>query len=86
MFVNAKKQKNRIPTIAEGIAILKDFDKTIKTAKPANIQNIAVLVPDANMLLITRTPITKKKILSILILEVIPKTRNATAAAAALQP
>ena len=86
MFVNAKKQKNRNPTIAHGMAILKDFDKTMKTAKPANIQNIAVLVPDANMLLITSIPTIIKNILFFLILEVMPKTRKATAAAAALQP
>ena len=47
---------------------------------------IAVLVPDWNIPHNTTTPVKKKKILSNFILDVMPKTRNATADALALHP
>ena len=43
---------------------------------------MAVRVPEANMLLITKTPIIRNSHLSFLIFVVIPKMRNATAEAA----
>lgn len=81
-----KNKKKSPPIIAAGIAILNDFDSTTKTAIPAKKQKIAVLVPEANMLFNTSKLTTMKKIFSFLTLDVIPKTRKATAAAAALHP
>jgi hypothetical protein len=86
ILVKAKKQKKRTPTIADGTPILTDFDKTMKTANPANIQKMAVLVPDANILMITSMPMIIKNNLSVLILVVSPIIIKATAAAAALHP
>jgi hypothetical protein len=86
MLVKAKKQKNKKPAIAKGMAILIDFESTIYTANPANIQKIAVRVPDANILLMTIIPIIMKSHLYFFNFEVIPIIRKATDAAAALQP
>ena len=74
------------PTIALGTIIFIDFDKTRKTAKPPIIQNIAVRVPDWNIPHTTAIDTKMKKILSFVILDMIPNIRNATAAAAAWQP
>ena len=72
--------------MAAGIIILMDFDNTRYSAKPANKQKIPVRVPEANMLLTTNIPTKRKNNLSKLRFEVMPKMRNATPAAAALQP
>jgi hypothetical protein len=86
ILVNARNTNARHPTIAAGIAILNDFDNNVYTANPPNMHNIDVLVPDANILIITNAAIIKNTHLSFFILDVIPKMINATDAAAALQP
>ena len=58
--IKAKKAK----TMVNGTAIFKDFDKNTYTIRPAIIQNIAVLVPEANIPHITAIAIEKKKILT----------------------
>ena len=72
--------------MALGTNILVDFAKNKKTTKPAINVIIAVLVPDWNIPQMTATAVIKKKILSILNFDVIPKIRKATADALALQP
>ena len=73
-------------TIEKGTAILIDFDKKMYTKKPAATQNIAVLVPEANIPQKTKMPVVIKKIRSNLILDVIPNNIKATVVAAALHP
>ena len=65
--------------MALGTRILTDLDKNKKTTNPAINVTIAVLVPDWNIPQITAAAVKKKNILSYLILDVIPKIRNATA-------
>ena len=79
------KKKNP-PIIIVGTAILNDFESTINTAKPPAIQNIAVRVPDANILLTTNNAMIMKNHLFFFIFVVMPKMRNAIAEAAALHP
>ena len=66
--------------------ILNDLAKTRKTINPAINVKIAVLVPDWNIPQVTAANVSKKKILSFFIFDVIPKIKNATADALALHP
>ena len=75
----AKKKPN-------GIAIFTDFDKMMKTKRPAAMQKIAVRVPDWNMPQITQILMNRKKNFSHLILLVIANIMNATDEDAALHP
>ena len=79
----AIKKANRIPN---GIAILKDLDKTIYTMNPAAKQKIAVRVPDWNIPQITHIPMIRKNNRSHLILLVIAMIIKVTDEAAALHP
>ena len=76
----------KVKKMPKGMAILKDLDKTINTINPAAKLKMAVRVPDWNIPQITSTPDTIKKILSHLILVVIPIITKAAAVEAALQP
>lgn len=72
--------------MALGINIFTDFAKNKYTTNPAIKVIMAVLVPDWNIPQMTAAAVNKKKNLSNLILDVIPKIRNATADALALHP
>jgi hypothetical protein len=74
------------PNMALGTMILNDLAKTRKTINPAINVKIAVLVPDWNIHQVTAANVSKKKILSFFIFDVIPKIKNATADALALHP
>ena len=86
IFVNMSINRRNPPIIADGTRIFTDLAKNKYTTNPAIKVIIAVLVPDWNIPQITIAVVNMKKILSNLILEVIPKIKNAIADALALHP
>ena len=70
----------------KGTAILIDLESTTYAANPAPKQKMAVLVPDANIPIITASAVTRKKILSRRSFVVMEKIMNDAAVAPALHP
>ena len=78
MAMSTLKKTKTPKMIDTGTAIFTDFDRNTYAIRPAIKQPTAVRVPEGNIAHAQASPVIKKTILYFIILQVIPKIRNAT--------